>query len=197
MSQARMYAELGSVFGSRYVEVLSCEQPKSRCLELAAAFGVGNWTGSSARNPNIDERSAPALGATGQIDTAEARQRGAQLGEKAAIATEKVRDTARAATITTKIKAKMARDDSVRARAIDVSTDGSTVTLKGTVRSVAEHDRAMALSRGSPRAERTRGAAGEPEAVRLSANSNEGNGFELPLWAGPNRRADSVRGTDA
>ena len=46
-----------------------------------------------------------------------------------------------------KIKAKMALDDAVNARAIDVSTHGTTVTLQGSVRSTAEHDRALALAR--------------------------------------------------
>jgi len=41
----------------------------------------------------------------------------------------------------------MTLDDSIKARSIDVSTDGSTVTLDGTVGSVAEHDRALALTR--------------------------------------------------
>lgn len=45
------------------------------------------------------------------------------------------------------IKAKMALDDSVKARAIDVTTTGSTVTLTGTVRSASERDRAVALAR--------------------------------------------------
>lgn len=41
----------------------------------------------------------------------------------------------------------MALDDSVKARAIDVTTTGSTVTLTGTVRSASERDRAVALAR--------------------------------------------------
>jgi len=41
----------------------------------------------------------------------------------------------------------MILDDSVKARAIDVTTNDSTVTLSGTVRSAAEHDRAVALAR--------------------------------------------------
>jgi osmotically-inducible protein OsmY len=41
----------------------------------------------------------------------------------------------------------MALDDSVKALAIDVSTTGSTVTLSGRVRSAAEHNRALALTR--------------------------------------------------
>ena len=41
----------------------------------------------------------------------------------------------------------MVLDDNIKARAIDVTTDGSTVTLSGTVRSVDEHDRAVRLAR--------------------------------------------------
>jgi osmotically-inducible protein OsmY len=81
------------------------------------------------------------------VNTEKARERGAELGEKAAIVSEKVRETAYDAGITTKIKAKMALDDTVRSRAIDVSTDGSTVTVSGTVGSIAEQRRAIALAR--------------------------------------------------
>jgi osmotically-inducible protein OsmY len=91
--------------------------------------------------------SAPATGTTGMIDTNKAREVGAEVGEKTAAAAEKVRDATHDATITTKIKAKMALDDRVKARRIDVSTDGTTVTLNGTTESVAEHDRAIALAR--------------------------------------------------
>jgi hyperosmotically inducible protein len=51
------------------------------------------------------------------------------------------------ASLTAKIKAKMALDDSVKARAIDVTTSGTTVTLGGHVSSAAEHERAVALAR--------------------------------------------------
>ena len=76
-----------------------------------------------------------------------ARERGAEVGEKVAIAAEKVKETAAEAALTSKIKAKMVLDDYVKARAIDVTTNGSTVTLTGTVRSVSEHDRALRLAR--------------------------------------------------
>ena len=41
----------------------------------------------------------------------------------------------------------MALDDSVKARAVDVTTEGTVVTVSGTVRSVTEHDRVIALAR--------------------------------------------------
>jgi len=51
------------------------------------------------------------------------------------------------AAITTKIKSKMALDDSVKARTIKVETTGTTVTLTGTVRSEEERQRAVRLAR--------------------------------------------------
>jgi osmotically-inducible protein OsmY len=88
-----------------------------------------------------------AVGTTGKVDVNIARERGAEVGEKVAVAAEKVKDTAEEAALTSKIKAKMVLDDYVKARAIDVTTNGSTVTVSGTVRSVAEHDRALRLAR--------------------------------------------------
>jgi len=87
------------------------------------------------------------VGTTGAVDVNAARERGAEVGEKVAVAAEKVRDTAAEAALTSKIKAKMVLDDYVKARAIDVTTDGSTVTVSGTVRSVDEHDRVLRLAR--------------------------------------------------
>jgi osmotically-inducible protein OsmY len=115
-------------------------------VAVGAFFLLGYWSGASWRSA---ERSTTAVGTSGAvIDTDKARERGADLAEKAAVATEKVKEAAHEAGLTAKIKAKMALDDSVKARSIDVSTDGgSTVTLSGTVGSVAEHDRAMALAR--------------------------------------------------
>ena len=92
-------------------------------------------------------RDRTAVGTTGTIDVNAARERGAQVGEKVAEAAEKVKETASEAALTSKIKAKMVLDDDVKARAIDVTTNGTTVTVSGTVRSVAEHDRAIRLAR--------------------------------------------------
>ena len=112
---------------------------------IGAMFLFGFPNGSSWRSVGLG--STPAVGTTGVVNTEKARERGAELGEKAAIVSEKVRETAHDAGITTKIKAKMALDDTVRSRAIDVSTDGSTVTVSGTVGSIAEQRRAIALAR--------------------------------------------------
>ena len=76
-----------------------------------------------------------------------ARQRGAEVGEKVAIAAAKVQEQTREAALTSKIKAKMVLDDNIKARQIDVTTNGSSVTVSGVVRTVDEHDRALRLVR--------------------------------------------------
>jgi len=98
----------------------------------------GSWTPFA----RID-KPAP-IGTSGSVETA--KERGAEMGEKVAIAAAKVKEEAGEAALTSKIKAKMVLDDNIKARAIDVTTDGSTVTLAGTVRSIDEHDRAMRLA---------------------------------------------------
>jgi len=104
---------------------------------------LGYWAGQkgTAAHP-----STPA-GTSGTINTERARERAAELGEKAAGAAAKVQEGVSEAGITAKIKAKMALDDSVKSRSINVTTDGTVVTLSGTVESVKEHDRAIALAR--------------------------------------------------
>src|SRR5438874_9487286 len=95
----------------------------------------------------VPARADTTVGTSGTLDRDKARAAGAELGEKAAIAGEKIKDATHDAAVTTKIKAKMALDETVKARSIDVSTDGSTVTVSGMVESRAEHDRAIALAR--------------------------------------------------
>ena len=114
---------------------------------VAVAFVAFSYLSGTAwsRFPRAD-RPAP-VGTTGTVNVQDARERGAELGEKVAIAAAKVKETAGEATLTSKIKAKMVLDDNIKARAIDVTTDGSTVTLSGAVRSVDEHDRAVRLAR--------------------------------------------------
>ena len=51
------------------------------------------------------------------------------------------------AALTGKIKAKMALDDTIKARSIEVSTSGSIVTVSGSVASRGERDRALSLAR--------------------------------------------------
>lgn len=112
-------------------------------IVVVGAFVMGylsNRTGRAASLPSPTETEAS--------DTvARARDSAAQIGEKAGEAASTVGSTLEEAALTTKIKAKMALDDTVKASAINVTTRGRTVTLSGTVQSVNEHDRAVALAR--------------------------------------------------
>src|SRR6476659_6403393 len=124
-----------------------------RALLLAIVIIVGAYLaytyfgGSMPMRPAVEHGNNAPAGTTGTIDAQKARDRGAELGEKAAEAANKVGETVGEAAVTTKIKAKMARDDTVKARTINVSTSGTVVTLTGTVGSAAERGRAFALAR--------------------------------------------------
>ena len=108
-----------------------------------AFLALGYWAGRSVSR--VDGRATTA-GTTG-VDTERARARAAELGERAAVASAKAGEVVRDASITAKIMAKMALDDLVKARTIDVTTDGPIVTLTGRVHSQEERDRALRLAR--------------------------------------------------
>jgi len=108
----------------------------------AAFFLFGYWTSGTFRSTSgVTEIKTP------RIDTAAARERGAEIGEKAAVAAARVGDTLEQGSLTAKIKAKMVLDDMVQARDINVTTTGTTVTLTGTVHTEKERERAVALAR--------------------------------------------------
>ena len=110
-------------------------------LVAGAFFLFGYWTNGSFRTAPAAEIKTP------EIDTAAARERGAEIGERAAVAVAQVGDRLEEGSLTAKIKAKMVLDDLVKARDINVTTTGSVVTLAGTVNSKMEHDRAVVLAR--------------------------------------------------
>src|SRR5919197_754046 len=89
-------------------------------LVAGAGFLLGWWGGTRLRP---GDRS-PAVATTGTspgssgIDTSRARQVGAQVGEKTAIAASKAEQALSDGALTAKIKSKVALDDSVRARTI-------------------------------------------------------------------------------
>src|SRR5262245_10223175 len=103
---------------------------------------LGYWAGRSSSRSD----GTTTTGTTG-VDTERARERAAQLGERAAAASEKAGEVVHDASMTTKIVAKMALDDLVKARTIDVTTDGPIVTLSGRVHSQAERERAVRIAR--------------------------------------------------
>ena len=83
----------------------------------------------------------------GTAGTEKAREAGAEIGERTAAAADTARRAVNDGALTSKIKAKMALDDTVKAADIDVDTTGGVVTLTGRVSSDAERQRALALAR--------------------------------------------------
>ena len=118
-------------------------------LVAAAGFLLGWWGGT--RLGPVDR--SPAVATTGSspspsgVDATRAREVGAKIGEQTAVAANKAEEVLTDGALTAKIKSKMALDDSVQARRIDVSTSHGVVTVSGKVRTQAEHDRAVQLAR--------------------------------------------------
>ena len=115
---------------------------------LVILVGAGAFfLGMVGQRPVAPAASAPAVGTTGRIDTEKAKEVGAEVGAKTAEAANKAGEVLNDGALTAKIKSKMALDDLVRARSIDVTTSGHVVTLTGAVASEAEHDRAVQLAK--------------------------------------------------
>ena len=85
------------------------------------------------------------------LDTADVKKEAAKLATRASAkasgAASQASVTMSESALTAKIKAKMALDDHVNARAVDVDMSGSVVTLTGVVGSAAAHERAVSLAR--------------------------------------------------
>lgn len=109
-------------------------------LVAAGGFLLGWW--GSARLGNGDR----SVGTTG-VNADRAREVGAQVGEKTAEAANQARRALNDGSITAKIKAKMALDDSVKALDLDVDTTGTTVTVSGVVSNETQKQRALQLAR--------------------------------------------------
>ncbi len=105
---------------------------------LACVFAYNYWSGNGwTLNPPTNSTGV-------NVDTA--RQRSTELAEKGREAATKLEGALSEGALTTKIKSKMALDDHVKARTINVDTQGSVVTLTGTVGSTAERERAVRLA---------------------------------------------------
>lgn len=119
-----------------------------RRLLLLAVVGVAGVAAYSYWSGN----GAALLRAKAADVAAETARRGAvkvagEVTEKAGDAAEKLGDTVKDGRLTAKIKSKMALDDHVKARAINVDTADSVVTLTGVVASNDERKRAVQLAR--------------------------------------------------
>ena len=113
-------------------------------LVIAGLLAYNYWTGNGW---TLHPSNTTATG----IDAQKTREEGAELARKAAettkAAAERTGEVVGESAITAKIKSKMALDDYVKARTINVETAGTVVTLRGTVRSDEERQRAVRLAR--------------------------------------------------
>jgi osmotically-inducible protein OsmY len=116
-----------------------------RTLVLLAIIGAGVAAYSLPDNGWLPRSRAAAR------EAAHVRQEAVRLGNrvaaKASVAATKVGGKMSEGALTAKIKSKMALDDHVRGRAIDVDTSGSIVTMTGVVASADERERAVRLAR--------------------------------------------------
>ena len=108
---------------------------------VGLAFLLGRWSSDSKIVPGSPVHAA------GPVDMSKAREAGAKVGEATAKAANEAEEALANGATTAKIKSKMVLDDLVKARNIDVDTNGSVVTLTGVVGSEAERQRALQLAK--------------------------------------------------
>jgi hypothetical protein len=114
---------------------------------LASFFFGYRWADRGSPDGAIGTSGSSPVITPPQIDTSRAREAGAEIGEKVAAGVNEAQRAAANASLTAKIKSKMALDDTVEAAAIDVDSAGSVVTLRGRVSSEAERKKAVGLAR--------------------------------------------------
>jgi osmotically-inducible protein OsmY len=121
-------------------------------LDPGRRRGVGAYNYSNGRDLlSLPGKSARALKNTVRETVGVPSARGARrVKEHASVgvhtAVNRAEDAVSSASLTPKIKAKMALDDLVKASDINVDTDGSVVTLTGTVASNDEQRRALRIA---------------------------------------------------
>jgi hyperosmotically inducible protein len=115
-------------------------------LVAVAAFFLG-YRLNGTRVVGPADRPVGTSGTAPKIDTERAREAGAAIGEKVAAGANEAERVLTDAGRTAKIKSKMALDDTVKARTIDVTTSNGIVTLTGTVGSEAERAKAVQLAK--------------------------------------------------
>ena len=109
-------------------------------LAVAGAYFAGWW----GRTPQAER---DAVATAGRAGAERAREVASQVGQKTAEAAKVAQEVLSDGSLTAKIKAKMALDDTVKALDLNVDTADAVVTVSGKVRTAGERDRALALAR--------------------------------------------------
>jgi hyperosmotically inducible protein len=118
-----------------------------RRLLLLTIVGVGGVAAYNYWSENGWPVRPRAAAFEAQIAKQQATKLATRAAAKAGDAASKIGDTVSDTALTAKIKSKMALDDHVQSRGIDVDTSDAIVTLSGVVRSTNERDRAVRLAR--------------------------------------------------
>src|SRR5688572_2540764 len=110
-------------------------------LGAIAVFALGyRWGDTRADAPAPVEKNP-------SIDAGSARRAGAEIAEKVAEGASRAGKLLEESKLTTKIKSKMALDDTIDASDVNVDTAGSVVTLRGSVANRKTHQRVLQLAR--------------------------------------------------
>jgi hyperosmotically inducible protein len=109
-------------------------------LVAVGGYFLGWWGGADL--PNRE-----AVTSAAQTGAERAKQAGQEISQKTAEAAKTAQHALSDGALTGKIKAKMALDDTVKALDLNIDTTDGIVTVTGSVRSVAERERALALAR--------------------------------------------------
>ena len=118
-----------------------------RRLLLLAIVGVAGVAAYAYWSDNGSVLREKAAGLAAQAAKREAGKIASKAADTASDAADKLGDRVADGALTAKIKSKMALDDHVQARAINVDTAGSVVTLSGVVASADQRKRALQLAR--------------------------------------------------
>jgi osmotically-inducible protein OsmY len=114
-------------------------------LVVVAAFFYGyRWGGT--REAEVARPSEP-VATDGTVDRGRAREVGGEIADKVAAVANRSEQALSQASVTAKIKSKMALDDTLDGANVTVDTAGNQVTLDGTVISEAQRHRAVQLAR--------------------------------------------------
>jgi osmotically-inducible protein OsmY len=115
-------------------------------LLLAVLVGAGAIAAGWRPGPMGSDTIRDAVGTTG-VNADRARQVGAQVAERTVAAADQARTALADGSVTAKIKAKIALDDTLKGADVSVNTDGTTVTMSGLVGTRGQRDRVLQLAR--------------------------------------------------
>jgi len=113
-------------------------------IAVGAFFYGYRWGGN--RNAAVNQPDT-TIASSDTISRERARQAGAEIADKVAAGANRAEEALSAASLTAKIKSKMALDDTLDASRINVDTNGTEVTLTGILESNAQRQRALQLAR--------------------------------------------------